>query len=135
MNVNTEKHDILARAELREVPFSVPEGYFAEFQKKALADTAQKKRTADIWTRLRPVMATAAAFIILVCAGSLMLRIAAPEDDFSQEDLLLFSSNYINTICDMDEENRYAEAEITDEDIMEYLIYTGVDTDTIELYK
>ena len=36
MNVNTEKHDILARAELRKVPFSVPEGYFAEFQKKAI---------------------------------------------------------------------------------------------------
>jgi hypothetical protein len=134
MNVNTEKKDILSRAELKKMPFVVPDGYFSDFHKEALKTTLASNGHVRTSARLRPFAAAAAALILLFSAGTLLLRTAIQNDGYSQEDVLVFSSNYINTIYNLEEE-RFAEAEITDEDIIEYLIYTGVDTDTIEHYK
>ena len=62
MNVNTEKKDILSRAELKKMPFGVPDGYFSDFHKEALKTTLASNGHVRTSARLRPFAAAAAAF-------------------------------------------------------------------------
>lgn len=117
--------------DLRKNPFSVPEGYFSDCQKKALKNIESGNRHLVIWRWIGPV---AAAAMILLIAGNYIFKNSLQEE-YSKEDYMVFSSEFINTVYDMTDEERYAEAEISDEDIIEYLIETGVEAEIIEIYK
>lgn len=119
--------------ELKKMPFSVPEGYF-----DSLREDLKKPRTIkmSVWGRLSPYAAVAAVFIFMVSAGTFFLEQTTPDQDMTEEDYMLFSDNMtISAIYEMEEDGQIAEAGIADEDIIEYLIYSGITAEEIENSK
>ncbi|MBE6217900.1 MAG: hypothetical protein E7124_07645 [Bacteroidales bacterium] len=119
--------------ELKKMPFSVPESYF-DIRKAELKKPQAKKMS--IWGRISPYAAVAAVFIFMVSAGTFFLEQTTPAQDMTEEDYLLFSDNMtISAIYEMEEDGQIAEAGIADEDIIEYLIYSGITAEEIENSK
>ena len=131
------ERNIMYDDSLRKCPYSVPEGYFdslkeraAKFAQPAPAPVFQFKRV------LYTAISMAAMFIIMVTAGTFFLKGVTPGEDMTQEDYMVFTDGYIDLeLYDDGLSEQYAEASITDEDIVEYLIYTGVSEEFIELSK
>ena len=130
--MKTENKDILKdNPKLKDMPFSVPEGYFESFRQGISIQQAP-----SFWKRSAPYVSVAAAFLLIMSVGTLILEKTVPGYEMTQEDYILFSDNMMNTISyEMDEEYQIAEAEINDEDIINYLIYTGISAEEIELSK
>lgn len=130
--MKTDNKDILKEnLNLKDMPFSVPEGYFESFKKEV-----RIPQTPSLWKRFAPYASVAAAFLLIVSVGTLILEKTLSENDITQEDYILFSDNMMNTIAyEMDSEYRLAEAEINDDDIINYLIYSGISAEEIELSK
>ena len=131
--MDNKKRDILAEISgLRSNPYAVPEGYFESF-KADMKHTAQPQQMS-LLHRLMPYASVAAVFVFLVAAGTFFLQKFTPADDFTQEDYLVFSHNTMTAEYyeDMDQ---IADAEIAAEDIIEYLIYSGITPEEIEICK
>ena len=102
-----KEQDILQDPQLRETPFHVPENYFSTLNENLKGISKQSKVvTMKRWTR---VAAVAAGFALLISAGGMFL-------DWSDKQMPSFAEAH----------------EITNEDIIEYLIYTGVDVEDLE---
>lgn len=132
MKINEQ--DILTTQKmLKENPFVVPEGYFDSFRSDAAGRIRTKSSTG--WSRkIAPYIAVAASLAILLGIVSTLFQ-SIPES-FSEEDYILFSDNMIR--IDLEEDSvteQFAEAELYDEDIIEYLIYIGESPESIELSK
>lgn len=132
MKINEQ--DILATQKvLKENPFVVPEGYFDSFRSDAAGRIRTNSSTG--WSRkIAPYIAVAASLAILLGIVSTLFQ-SIPES-FSEEDYILFSDNMIR--IDFEEDTateQFAEAELYDEDIIEYLIYIGESPESIELSK
>lgn len=132
MKINEQ--DILTTQKmLKENPFVVPEGYFDSFRSDAAGRIHAKSSTG--WSRkIAPYIAVAASLAILLGIVSTLFQ-SIPES-FSEEDYILFSDNMIR--IDLEEDSvteQFAEAELYDEDIIEYLIYIGESPESIELSK
>ena len=56
-------------------------------------------------------------------------------EDLTQEDFLVFSPNALNIEYYSEETDQYASAGIADEDIIEYLIYSGISAEEIDNVK
>lgn len=132
--MKTIEKDILKELpQLKKMPYEVPEGYFEAFKGKA---ATKNTPSAGIFVKLTPYLATAAAFLFLVTAGTLLLETVTPEPEFSQEDYLVFSDNIVNTIVmELEYGDQIAEAEINDEDIINYLIDNGITAEEVEYSK
>ena len=133
--MKTNGHDILtSRPELKDRPFGVPEGYFEAF-KKEMAGKAVKPQIS-IWNKSIPYMAIAASLALFLSVGALLKSSSALGTYFTDEDYILFSNSFVSTAeYDSSDSYRFAEAELMDEDIIEYLIYLGVSPESIELSK
>lgn len=119
--------------ELKQMPFTTPEGYFESFKAEA---SRRKVHKLDFRTRIAPYLAMAAVFIFMVTAGTMLLEQSVPEYQMTEEDYVMFSDNIMTTIAyEMEYGDHLAEAEISEEDIINYLIYTGVTAEHIELSK
>ena len=119
--------------QLKQMPFAVPEGYFDTFKAEASKPMVRK---LDFRTRIAPYAAMAAVFIFMVTAGTFLLEKSVPEYQMTEEDYVMFSDNIMSTIAyEMEYGYQLAEAEISEEDIIDYLIYTGVSAEQIELLK
>jgi hypothetical protein len=117
--------DILADSpQLRRQAYSVPEGYFEGFKAE------MQPRSA----RSFPYASIAAALVFLVTAGTFFLKQSLPTDEITQEDYLLFSNSMIDVEY-YNDAGQIADAGIGDEDIIEYLIYSGITAEEIELSK
>ena len=119
---------------LKESPFTVPAGYFESFK----AETVKKASipVASPWRRSIPYMAVAASLAFLLSVGSFIQNSISSKNRITDEDYILFSNSFISTAeYDGEEAYHFAEAEIMDEDIIEYLIYLGVSPEAIELSK
>ena len=131
------ERNIMYDDSLRKCPYSVPEGYFdslkeraAKYAQPAPAPVFQFKRV------LYTAISMAAMFILMVTAGTLLLKGVTPAEDLTEEDYMVFTEGYIDLeMYDEELSEQYADASITDEDIVEYLIYTGVSEEFIELSK
>lgn len=126
------KQDILIeKPQLRKQAYTVPEGYFEE-----LRSQIKPPQTVQLnWTqKLVPLVSMAATFILMVTAGTFFLQRATPSEEFTQEDFLVFSSD-ISRMDYYDEMDHVADADIADADIIEYLIYSGISAEEIELSK
>lgn len=112
---NSEK-DILDNLNLKTMPYGVPEGYFEEM--KSRLKTIPKQHTdVNIMRHKRMKLLTriaiAASIVLALIGGGLLLT-------HTSDDMYL---------------DRVAIAEtITEEDIIEYLIYTGAEIEDIEQY-
>lgn len=127
------ERDILAdNPQLKQQAYNVPEGYFEDFRSQMKPYKAVQQ---NYWTeKLVPIVSMAATFILLVAAGTFFLQRTTPSEEFTQEDFLVYSSN-VSRIDYYEEMDHIADAGIADEDIIEYLIYSGVSAEEIELSK
>lgn len=126
------KRDILSESlELRKQVYTVPEGYFDAFKAEM---TPYKQRQTAIAGKLVPYLSLAATFLFLVTAGTFFLQRSTPSEEFTQEDFILYSSN-MSGMDYYDDMYQIADADIADEDIIEYLIYSGISAEEIELSK
>jgi hypothetical protein len=131
--MKTYGQDILtSQKELKERPFSVPDGYFEAFKAGAISKSSIS--AAKPLSKLVPYLAVAASIALLLGLGLSFSRKSI--DTLSEEDYILFSDNLIRTDFDeSDVTEQFAEAELYDEDIIEYLIYIGESPESIELSK
>lgn len=131
------ERDILQEASLKKCPYSVPEGYFESLKEKAVKYS--KPAPAPVFQFKKVLMTAvsmAAMFILMVTAGTFLLEKSTPSEDLTHEDYIVFSDGYFD--LEMYEDNmseQYADASISDEDIVEYLIYIGVSEEFIEMSK
>lgn len=124
--------DILAaELKLKKMPYSVPEGYFDTFKAQAVP---YKEKEIGLVGRLMPYAAMAAVFVFLVTAGTFFLQRTSPAEEFTHEDFLVFSSGIPNSEY-YESMTQIADADLADEDIIAYLIYSGISAEEIELYK
>ncbi len=142
------KPDILAeRPEMKKMPYGVPEGYFEDFKmavgrkvpaERGLAEKSAAKRSAAKRSVAKRSVARPAIFISAAASvaaalvlGAYFIFGAGGTEDFSQEDLLVFDESYINAEY-YEYSESIAEAEYSDDDIIEYLIYNGISLEEIE---
>ena len=131
------ERDILQEASLKKCPYSVPEGYFESLKEKAVKYS--KPAPAPVFQFKKVLMTAvsmAAMLILMVTAGTFLLEKSTPSEDLTHEDYIVFSDGYFD--LEMYEDNmseQYADASISDEDIVEYLIYIGVSEEFIEMSK
>ncbi len=134
--MNTMERDILNNPELRKSPFSVPEGYFNSLRKEVSRYVRPVAVKASLWQKLAPLATIASMFILMVTAGTFFLRSASPEEEITKEDYIVFAGDYTDFgIYEEEDDEQYADAGVNADDIIEYLIYTGVSEDIIELSK
>ena len=132
------QRDILQEASLKNCPYSTPEGYFESFKEKAVKYSQPAKAAPLQFKRiLTTAVSMAAMFILMVTAGTMLLKGVTPDSDLTQEDYIVFSDGYFDLeLYDTDGmTEQYADASISEEDIIEYLIYTGVSQEFIEMSK
>ena len=129
-----KENDILKDCmELKQMPYKVPEGYFESFKAEAVKPVVRK---LSFWNRMAPYAAMAAVFVFLVTAGTFLLERSAPQYQMTEEDYLMFSDNMMTSIAyELEYGDQLADAQISEEDIINYLIYTGVTPEHIELAK
>ena len=128
-----KEQDILTSQQaLKERPYTVPDGYFEAFRAEAIRRSSTKP--AKPLGRVVPYLAVAASVALILGLG---LSFSQKDiDTLSEEDYILFSDNLIRTYFDeSDVTEQFAEAELYDEDIIEYLIYMGESPESIELSK
>jgi len=105
-----QERDILENQNLRKMPFTVPEGYFAEMPERMKESVLRQEVKAPFMKRVTPYIALAASFLILVAGGTFFLRNTTPE---TPETATYYALN--STSSD----------EMTEEDIIAYLIWSG----------
>jgi hypothetical protein len=131
----TMNKDILntLSSELKKTPYSVPEGYFTTFREQVYHSQPAAEKSFSF--RLAPYISMAAAFLLIVTAGTFLLRNNAPSSIITYEDYIVHSDMMVSVIYDEDEQNADVLADMNEEEIIEYLIYTGTTAENIELSK
>lgn len=130
---DNKKDILIEKPHLKDNPYSVPEGYFEAFKANA---ASYQERKISLAGRLVPYISMAAMFIFLLTIGTLFLQKTSSPEMMTQEDYLVFSRDMMNTVgYELEYGDRIADAEIGNEDIINYLIYSGVTIEEIELSK
>ena len=129
------ERNIMYDDSLRKCPYSVPEGYFDSLKERAMK-YAQPAPVLQFKRVLYTAVSMAAMFILMVTAGTFFLKGVTSAEDLTEEDYMVFTDGYIDLeLYDDGLSEQYADASISNEDIVEYLIYTGVSEELIELSK
>ena len=129
------KNDILntLSSEFRKMPYCVPEGYFDTLKQ----DLQRTGRTHSVERRLRNRVASyasiAAAAAIMATSGIMLMKNILTHEDMTYEDYLVHSEAILGE--EYQDEITVIENEVNEEDIIEYLIYTGVTAELIETSK
>lgn len=129
MNIDILKY---SSDELRKMPYTVPEGYFEQVKAEISRSTAAEEGVS-LWRKAVPYISVAATFLIMVSAGTFFLEKTTQQDGMTYEDYLVHSDVLIE--AEYEQDTQIADATIAAEDIIEYLIYTGVTAEDIELSK
>lgn len=134
--MRTEKDILKSTRELKEMPYSVPEGYFFRLKEEVTSRVIEgEERQRPFIARLAPYAAMAAMFIFLVTAGTFFLERNTDNMQEEMDTFYFYSSLMPVTDPYAIESIQVAEEEIEDEDIIEYLIYSGVTAEVIELSR
>lgn len=124
-----QDRDILKDPAMKENPFVAPEGYFESLGERMVAATRREEAPAPL-RRLAPYLAYAAALAFLVVAGTFLLRTFTPLSVDTTVESLAYADIYPMTEPDA---LYYCSAEdpVSDDDVVEYLIYTGTSLEEI----
>ena len=129
--MKTDDKDILKTPGLRENPFSVPEGYFSSFKKDVIICTEPRK-TFD-WKKYSYGIIAAASFALLAVTGIQLSNMTETQEEIDTIDLLVFSD--MSTDAYIELMAVYEKEELTDEEIIEYLIYEETSLENIETHE
>lgn len=127
----TDDKDILKTPRLRENPYSVPEGYFSTFKKDVIT-RKEPKKTID-WKKFGYGIAAAASFALFAVTGVRLAETNDIQEEIDSIDLIVFSDMSTETYLDL--MAVYEEDELTEEEIIEYLINEETSLEHIEAYK
>jgi hypothetical protein len=129
--MRTDDKDILKTPRLRENPYSVPEGYFSSFKKDVIT-RKEPKKTID-WKKFGYGIAAAASFTMLAVTGVRLAETNDIQEEIDSIDLIVFSDMSTETYLDL--MAVYEEDELTEEEIIEYLINEETSLEHIEAYE
>ncbi|MBQ8060455.1 MAG: hypothetical protein IJ205_00715 [Bacteroidales bacterium] len=109
--------------------YGVPEGYFNDLKNRLEAIPQEKSVLPGPWARVRPYLAMAACFVALLVAGNSLLRRTVSNNPAEQ---LASDATYAEIISMTHPEIfmnaiEYESEDMTDEDIINYLIESGVE--------
>ena len=131
--MKTEKDILKSAPELKNLPYSIPDGYFDRLKAEAVNNVREsEERQRPFIARLAP-----AAFVFLVTAGTFLLERTTRATQSEMDEFYFYSNMipvtdpYAVETIKVDYENDILE----DEDIIEYLIYSGVTAEVIELSR
>lgn len=116
------------------MPYKVPEGYFGNLQAR-LSEIPSGSRVPSRMDVLKPYLAMAAAFALIITAGTAVLRHTtggSGTDEISALDMIRLADLVPATDPDLLFTPAQTETEVSDSDISEYLINAGVPLDYIE---
>ena len=114
-------------------PYKVPEGYFEGFQEKMVR---QSRPAPALWVRLRPMVAMAASFVLLVALGGLFLKTVTPaQAEYEEDDYYAY---YCEIIPRSDTEAIYfaqaEEVELSEDEIAAYLSESEVNIEEYYMF-
>lgn len=113
--------------------YNVPSGYFEGLQARLSAIPAMEagsENRVTVWAKVRPVIALAASFAILLTCGTLILnktagRVTTSDNEFLEYAYAMIPLTEPYSIYDASlAESLYTE--VSEDDIVDYLIETGV---------
>lgn len=130
-------NDILQNPELKKNPYSIPEGYFDKLKRQAQGYAKPRYAEISIWGRLAPYGAIAAMFLFVLILGKTFIQpehesVTSVTETETFEDYLVFSD--LTSDISMQyiaEENNEIDL-LSEDDIIEYLIYIGATEEYIE---
>ena len=136
--MQTTKDILKSAPELKKLPYSIPDGYFDRMKTDMVSFvTGHEERHLPLFQRLAPFAAVAATFLFLETAGTIILEKTTPATDQAELDEFYFYSNMIPVTdpyaVETIQEGQFDE--IQEDDIIEYLIYSGVTAEVIELSR
>ncbi len=124
----------------QKIQYSVPEGYFDELQERLeRIPTAQNDgQTYSRWSRVKPYLALAAAFTMILTVGTAVLKITAEKvvdskiseyEQIQMADLIPVTEPYLVYLKGDNE------SDISEADIAAYLIDSGTSLEHINYYE
>ncbi len=121
-----QKPDILERRELKNMPFSTPEGYFED---KAVKLSKISESPKVVIKRFKPVqlISAAASIAVIMTAGLLMFNKPSVNEEY--DDIMLYLSSGSDDMSIYFSEN--IENELSEEEIISYLIDSGASIETL----
>lgn len=142
-----QEHDILQSEDLKKMPYKVPEGYFETLKAEARKTTEPQYVHVNIWARIAPYAAIAAMFLFIFTLGQLFIQkehaTAIQTEDIEVvastseiEDYLVFNHEITDiSMYYIEMEDDLADDGTSNDDVVEYLIYTGTSEEYIEYNK
>lgn len=132
--------DILQNPELKKTPYSIPEGYFNKLKIEARKCSEPRYAPVNIWGRLAPYAGIAAMFLFILLLGKAFIRTESLPDPLitetdTYEDYIVFSDMTSDISMQYLAEESIEINDISEEDIIEYLIYIGATEEYIELHN
>jgi hypothetical protein len=119
---------------LKKMPYDVPKGYFNMLGNNLEKIAAPQKKSA--YKKFIPYAALAASFLLLVTIGTFFLKSVTPSDTLTDEDLVVFARIIPTTDPMAIYYSQETESEsLTEDDIIEYLIYNDFPLESLELIK
>lgn len=119
-------------------PYSLPEGYMENLRSRLAEIPARQElssRRVPLFQRILPYVAVAASFVLMVTVGNALLRLATPSLTSDEE---VFEFAYVNRSSDSflyniaeEDQNVPEEDGLSDEEIEEYLILSGISTEHV----
>lgn len=137
---NKEKDILNCSPELKRMPFSVPEGYFDDLRRSVAVSNGHRSKQVSVLTKLIPYASMAAMLLFALVLGRTLAdrrqTVSETTDTVSEfEDFMVFADGSTDVALYYLEHEQYAENNIEEDEIIEYLIYTGVSEMDIELLK
>jgi hypothetical protein len=116
------ERNILDNAELKANPFTVPEGYFENLKKELKMIPKHQEKTTKVlrWKPFVRFASIAAVVAALIAAGAFFLEKGNDDTGFT---VIQDNTDYFADLQNL-----------TEDDIIEYLISTGVELEDIEQY-
>lgn len=118
--------------------YRVPEGYFEDLgERLRRIPSEQTSQEAGPWMRFKPYLALAACFAIALAIGTAILKKTASGPSPDQ----LFNETVFADMVSVPQPDLYLQAlydeenPLSDEDIIEYLIESGVSAEQIEFAR
>ena len=143
--MNEQEYDILQNSkELKKAPFTVPEGYFDTLKAEARKCTEPQYVHVSWRARLAPYAAIAAMFLFIFVLGKVFIQTTpgkaanteqSPAGQSIYEDYLVFNDMGTDISAYYLEDDYTAESALSEEDIIEYLIYIGISEEYVEYNK
>ena len=115
------------------MPYSTPDGYFEGLKAGLKMIPAREESGSRVLRKVVRYTAIAASVALLFTAGRFIFGKLADADEFTEEDYIVFSDEMTNAIYQESYTEQYASTrKLTEEDLIEYLIYIGVEIEELE---